>query len=219
MTAIRDFTLRQLTMPGVYAKLYTMSSPNLNTRDRIMENTLRLMEKRRGRDVRVDDIARAAGVSRQAVYLHFGSRAGLLIATVRYADKAKDLDGRLQGMKTATNSGQALDAYLDFWGNYIPEIHGLAKALLAVRETDQDAAAAWDDRMQALREGCRSVINCLVRDGLLAPGWDAGQAAEALWALSSVSVWENLTIECGWSQAEYVSRMKSLFRRTFVKPD
>ena len=33
------------------------------------------------------DVARAAGVSRQAVYLHFGSRAGLLVAMARHHDR------------------------------------------------------------------------------------------------------------------------------------
>ena len=32
------------------------------------------MEKRRGQGVLMKDIAEAAGVSRQALYLHFGSR-------------------------------------------------------------------------------------------------------------------------------------------------
>ena len=40
------------------------------------------------------------------------------------------------------------------WGRYVPEIHGLAKVLLALRDADADAAA-WADRMEALYEGCR----------------------------------------------------------------
>jgi AcrR family transcriptional regulator len=36
--------------------------------------------------VRIADIAVAAEVSRQAVYLHFGNRANLLLAAVQYRD-------------------------------------------------------------------------------------------------------------------------------------
>ncbi len=81
----------------------------------------------------------------------------------------------------------------------------------------QAAAAAWDDRMRALRYGCRSVIQCLAREKMLALPWNIDQTADALWAMLSVSVWENLTLECGWTNREYASRMKALLKRTFVK--
>jgi AcrR family transcriptional regulator len=195
-----------------------MSSGNPETRKRILDKTWHLMEKRKGQGVLVRDIARAAGVSRQAIYLHFGSRAELLVATARYADEVKRLPERLQGMNRAANGPEVLEAYVDFWGNYIPEIYGLAKALLSVRETDEGAAAAWNDRMQVVRQGCRAVIDCLLRDGSLAPQWEAEAAEDALWAMTSIAVWENLTRECGWSASEYVSRMKVALKRTFVSP-
>jgi AcrR family transcriptional regulator len=194
-----------------------MSSGDPQTRKRILEKTWQLMERRQGREVRIDDVASAASVSRQAVYLHFGSRAGLLIATVRYVDEVKGVEARLQGVLTAPNAPDTLNGLIDFWGNYIPEIYGLAKALLAARETDEGAAAAWEDRMRALRDGCRAVIQCLAREKMLALPWNIDQAADALWAMLSISVWENLTLECGWTNREYVSRMKALSKRTFVK--
>jgi AcrR family transcriptional regulator len=193
-----------------------MSSGDPETRKRILDKTWLLMEKRKGQGVSVSDIARAAGVSRQAVYLHFPSRAELLVATVRYADQVNNIDARLRALNTAANATEVLEAYVDFWGNYIPEIYGLAKALLSVRDTDKAAATAWNDRMKVLRQGCREVMNCLIRDGCLAPQWKASEAADALWALTSITVWEDLTRECGWSTSEYVSRMKVALKRTFV---
>src|SRR5437016_4280971 len=108
-----------------------MSSSDSETRTRILTETWRLMEQRRGQGVRISDIAGAADVSRQAVYLHFGSRAGLLVATVRYVDEQRGLSERLQRFCAAASGPEALDAFVEFWGNYIPEIYGLAKALLA----------------------------------------------------------------------------------------
>jgi AcrR family transcriptional regulator len=204
-------------MTRVYAKLYTMSSGDPETRKRILEKTWHLMEKRKGRGVKISDIARAAGISRQAVYLHFGSRAGLLIATARYIDEVKNLNARVQAMNMAANGVEVLDAYVDFWGNYIPEIYGAAKALLTMRETDKDAAAAWDDRMNEQRQGCRSVIDCLVRDQSLGPIWSPEEAADTLWAMTSIPVWENLTTECGWTSSEYISRMKAALKQMFVR--
>jgi len=194
-----------------------MSSGDPETRKRILDKTWRLMEKRKGQGVKISDIAKAAGVSRQAVYLHFGSRAELLVATVRYADEVNQLDERLQSLRTAEGAMETLDAFVEFWGNYIPEIYGLAKALLAVRETDRDAAAAWEDRMEAFRQGWRSVLDCLVREGFLAPEWDLDRAADAAWAISSITVWENLTVERGWSTDEYIDHMKKILKRILVK--
>lgn len=193
-----------------------MSSTESDTRKRILAATWRLMEERRGEGVRLSDIARAAGLSRQALYLHFSSRPDLLIATVRYADEVKDCDARLENVCRAASGQEALAALVEFWGNYIPEIYGLAKALLSVLETDAAAAAAWKDRMGALRDGCCQVIDALERQKALAPQWQPAEAVEMLWSLLSIAVWENLTQECGWSTAQYVSRMQSVLKSTFV---
>jgi AcrR family transcriptional regulator len=194
-----------------------MSSGDSETRKRILTKTWRLMEQRRGQGVRLSDIAKAAGISRQAVYLHFGSRAELLVATVRYVDQVHGLDERLSGLREAGGGPETLQAFVDFWANYIPEIYGLAKALLVARETDEAAAAAWEDRMEALREGCRRVVECLEREQLLASGWNVTDAADMLLGMLSVTLWENLTIERGWSQSQYVTRMQAILKRTFVR--
>jgi AcrR family transcriptional regulator len=195
----------------------TMSSTEPETHERILAEACRLMEERRGQGVRISDIARAAGVSRQAVYLHFGSRAELLVAAVRYADQTRGLDERLRRVRAATGGLEALEAFIEFWGNYIPEIYGLAKALLEVRETDEAAEAAWNDRMADVRFSCRCAIECLERDGLLAPEWSVDEAVDLLWSLTSIRVWEHLTLECGWSKSDFVTGMQTAMKRTFVR--
>ncbi|HEX5501446.1 MAG TPA: TetR/AcrR family transcriptional regulator [Thermomicrobiales bacterium] len=189
-----------------------------DTRTRILAATWRLMEERRGQGVRLSDIARAAGVSRQAVYLHFGSRATLLVATVRYADRTRGLTERLGPFRAAATGVEALDAFVDFWGHYIPDMYGLARALLDARATDEGAAAAWDDRMAAVRGGCRLIVAALARDGTLAPGWTPDEATDTLWALLSVAVWEQLVIDRGRSVDEYVRWLRAALRRAFVRP-
>jgi AcrR family transcriptional regulator len=194
-----------------------MSSGDPETRERILKETWRLMEERRGRGVPVADIARAAGVSRQAVYLHFGSRTGLLVATARYIDEVKGVEERVQKYRTATGGLEALERFVEFWGNYIPEVYPMARALRDVRETDEAAAAAWNDRMGQVRQGCRIVIEWLDRDGLLAPEWSVELATDVLWTMLSIAVWENLINECGWSTSEYVDRMKATLKRVLVR--
>ena len=175
------------------------------------------MVERVGRNVRMGDVARGAGVSRQAVYDHFGSRAELMVATVRYGDEVLGLDERLLRYRAAGSGVERLETYVEFWGNYIPEIYGIARALLAERESDQAVAAAWDDRMGAVYDSCRDIVERLRRDGTLVPGWPTDEAADLLWTMLSIRNWESLTRERGWSVDHYVDRMRNLTKRVFVR--
>jgi len=163
------------------------------------------------------DVADAAGVSRQAVYDHFGSRAELMVATARYGDEARGLEGRLVRYRSAVGGVDRLEAFVEFWGNYIPEIHGIARAMLAAREADEAVAAAWDDRMRVVQEACRDIVGRLRRDGMLAPGWSEEEAGDLLWAMLSIGNWENLTLERGWSVDQYVEVLQELTKRAFVE--
>src|ERR671912_1036583 len=190
-----------------------MSSSELETRTRILEATRQLMEEHRGQGVRMRDVAEAAGISRQAVYDNFGSRANLLVETTHYVDEVRGLEERRRRFREAITGVGHLEAYVEFWGNYIPEVYGMSKALLAVRETDEAAAAAWDDGMGAVRESCRITVEALHRDGMLAPEWSREVAVDLMWTMLSIRNWEQLTIECGWSTNQYVGWIQELTKR------
>lgn len=194
-----------------------MSSKESETRKKILAETWRLMVEGRGHEVRMTDIAKAAGISRQAVYLHFSTRTELMVATTHYVDEVRGLDERLSRYEAAATGIEILEEYVEFWGNYIPEIYGLAKSLIAVYETDEAAAAAWDDRMNAVRSGCRNTIDALVRDEMLASDWSRDEAIDFFWTMLSVNNWELLTKVCGWSRNQYIERIKTLLKQTLVK--
>ena len=193
-----------------------MSSDESDTRTRILQAALALLEAGRGAPVRMSDIARRAGISRQALYLHFEARAALLLAVTHYLDEIKDSAARLAPSRTAATGVERLDAWIEAWAGYIPEIYGVAKALLAMGDSDAAAAEAWTRRMQDMREGCEAAIKALARDGALAPDHGPKQATDLLWTLLSVRNWERLTQDCGWSQKRYAETMRLTARRLFV---
>lgn len=193
-----------------------MSSYYPETRTRILQSALLLLESGEDNGVRMADIAKQAGISRQAVYLHFPTRAELLIATTLYVDEINNVDARLAVSRGAGSGIARLDAYIEAWGNYIPEVYGISKALLAMKDTDDAAATAWEGRMQAMREGCATAIKALKDDGKLAPGLKPDQATDLLWTLLSVRNWEQLTIDCGWPQKRYIASVKRLARQAIV---
>ena len=186
-----------------------MSSNRINTKTRILEVTWRLLESG-NKAIRMADIAKAAGVSRQALYLHFPSRAELLVATTRHIDKVKNVDARLARSRSASSGVERLHAFVDAWGGYIPQIHGISVALRAMRDTDKEAAAAWEDRMQAVRQGCESAVRAILEDGYLKEGITEVTGVDLLWTLLSVENWERLVLECGWSQSEYEQTLKKI---------
>jgi AcrR family transcriptional regulator len=187
-----------------------MSSENRPTRDRILDAAWRLLESGDSA-ARMSDIARAAGVSRQALYLHFPNRADLLIAATRRVDEVKDVDARLAESRAATGVAR-LDAFVAAWGGYIPEIHGVSRALRAMQDGDPEARKAWGDRMAAVREGCAAAVAAVAGEGRLTPGLSEAEATDLLWALLSVETWERLVRDCGWTQARYLARMQALAR-------
>ena len=196
-----------------------MSRADSDTRTRILQATWDLLEERRGQGVRMSDIAKRAGISRQALYLHFPTRTELLIATTHYLDDVKGTEARLAPSRAAETGIERLDAFIEAWAAYMPEIYGMAKAFLAMRDTDEAVAAAWDQRMQDMREGCEAAIAALKRDQMLSPAYAPKQATDILWTLLSIRNWEQWTLRCGWSQKRYVTTMKSMARRLLVADD
>ncbi len=189
-----------------------MSSENSETRKNILETTWKLLESGGPSAVRMSDIAKSTGISRQAVYLHFPSRAELLIATTRYLDEVKDVDARLEASRSAASGLERLDAYIEAWGNYIPEIYGVARALVAMQDTDEAARVAWKDRMDAVRHGCEAAVAALKKDGALSKDLTAREATDLLASLLSIEQWAQLREHGGWSQRRYITLMQRTAR-------
>lgn len=194
-----------------------MSSDSPDTPTRILQATLCLLEQPDAKLPTMSDIARATGVSRQAVYLHFPSRTDLLVAATRLQDQKNAIDAALAPSRAAQTGPERLDAFVTAWAGHIPHIYGTARAIMAVVDTDPEAAAAWNTRMQDMREGCAAAVHALARDGLLPPGANPEQATDLLWTILSIRTWENLTQTCGWDQECYLATVRGLALALFAQ--
>ena len=179
------------------------------TKTRILDTTWKLLEKRIEKN-RMSDIAKAVGISRQALYLHYPTRAELLIATTEHIDTVKKVNQRLELSRTAGSGVERLHFFIKAWGGYIPEIHGISVALRNMRKNDKAAAEAWDDRMQAVRHGCQAAVVAIAKDGKLKFDLSEQIATDILWTLLTIENWEKLVINCGWIQSAYEEKMIEL---------
>ena len=118
-----------------------MSSKSPETKSRILDAAISLLESG-DVSIRMADVAKATGISRQALYLHYPTRADLLIGAARYLEDINDMEARLAPSRAAKTGVERLDAYIKAWGDWQLEIHGIARALMAMMPTDEAAAAA-----------------------------------------------------------------------------
>lgn len=192
-----------------------MSKKVEETRKRILDSTVELLEDGNPAAVRMADIARRAGITRQALYLHFSTRAELLIAAVQYVDTRYDVDALLAPSREATDGLERLDLFIEAWGNFLPRVRGIIRGLLAVYETDDAAAAAWDNRRQAVRHGCEAAVAALNRDGRLS--MSPKDATDTLWGLVSFELWDFWTTSSGWSDKKCLDQIKHIARAAITR--
>lgn len=162
-------------------------------------------------------IASRAGVSRQALYLHFADRATLLLelsrtgdADLRTPERQRRVDEAATG-RDALREAVALQAWLK------PRLHGLATALDVQRRTDAAAEAAWKEREHARLQRCTDVVQRLEAEGELADGWDVGTAASLMWAVTSQRVWDDLVRDQRWSSHRYRDHVHALLARALLR--
>lgn len=184
------------------------------TRSRILDAAWALTEQ--GAEVTMGAVAAHAGVSRQAVYLHVGDRAGLLTALVEHMDRSLGLDAQARQVFTAPTGLEALKRLVAMIADHHPRIIGVARVLDAARLTDPDAAAAWDDRMAGRLDGARRIVRRLADEGQLTPTWDLETAATLLYTLTLPRVWDELVIRQGWTPDRYREQLTALLCAAFV---
>lgn len=167
-------------------------------RVRVLEAAWALVAESGAVDVTLSQIAKRAGVSRQAIYLFFGNRAGLLVEMTRHRDAKSGISRRFLRAIHERTATRALEQAVRTWFLYIPEIYPVALALAAAATSDAEAAAAWKDRMDAMHKLSLNLATRLDTEGMLASGWTAARAADYIYAQAHFTTWYHLVIERGW---------------------
>lgn len=186
------------------------------TRVGILDATWELVTEQ-GAGLKLSEVAARASVSRQAIYLHFGDRSGLLVALMQHMDDTLKLGESLAAVHGAPGGRSLLEAAMrlntSFWAQVLP----VAQVLEAAQHDDEALGAAWRDRMRYRQAGFRAMVDALADRGELDEDWSLDDAAATLYAVAHFDTWRELVIELGWSDDHYVTAMTRLLRRALLK--
>jgi AcrR family transcriptional regulator len=188
-----------------------------STRDRILDAAWTLASERGVAGLTLADVGRAAGVSRQAVYLNFENRAGLLLAMAQCRDEASGFVARIAATRELP-ARERFFAMLDAWLAHLPTILPVARALEAATITGDEGAGVYQERMEQWRRAIASTVRALATADELRPDWTPEQAADWVWAHTHPSVDHHLRLERGWPREEVASRVVDSLSRELLRP-
>jgi AcrR family transcriptional regulator len=186
------------------------------TRAALLDAARALLEEHGPTALTMGATAERAGVSRRSVYLHFATRADLLVALFDHVYEVERLGDSVRPVVATPDPVAALGEFAAHLGRIRPRVRAVATAIQRQRRNDPDFAAHWDVVARDQRRICRHLIKALHREGLLADSWTIATATDMLWALMSGDLMDNLTIDAGWSINKYVDHMTTLMRAVFV---
>ena len=197
-----------------------MSSPaepygDPQTRTRILDAAWALLEVR-GTGIRIADIAAKAGVSRQAVYLHFGDRVSLFVALGDHIDISFGRDQLRAHVFGAPTGVESLRRWIQTMSWYTAKIDSVSRILELAAESDEALAAAWRDRMTGRRGHVRRIAERIAADGQLADGWVVDTAADLIFTVTLPGPWRVLTSVVGWSNDRYAIEITGLLERSLL---
>lgn len=199
-----------------------MTGPTRNARGQrthaaIQSAALRLLRSEGPGAVSMESVAREAGCSRRALYLHFGSRAELLISLIRYIDENEGLVEQQAPVRDAPSAEQALRSWADFLARYHGRIAPIVLAVRRERDTDEAARHMWSSAMAGWRGSCAELVQRLEQDGVLHPRFQSPErAVDLMWSLMNLELLRDLVQECGWSTEDYGSMLGELLVSTFL---
>jgi AcrR family transcriptional regulator len=187
------------------------------TRRRILDAARATLERGPLRALKVDEVAKAAGVSRSTVYLLYGSRAGLFDALARYLRdesgfgaliEAFRLPDALDALRTAQRVAVRMYATM-------PD---LARALFTLAAIDPDAVAAVRAIEDGRRPGQAEIARRLAAQGYLRDEVTVEEATDILTVVTSFQAFDELFSGGGLAPDVVADRLIAMADRSICRP-
>ena len=188
------------------------------TKARILDAARASLERGPVGALRVEEVAREAGVARSTVYLLFGSRSGLFDALARELRDsagfaaliaASQLPDAIDNLRASQRAAVAMYARL-------PD---LARALFTLAAIDPDGVAAVAAIEDGRRPGMRRLAEALAAQGYLRAGVSVAEAVDLLTLITSFQSFDELFTGSGLPADTVAERLIALAERSVCRPD
>jgi AcrR family transcriptional regulator len=181
------------------------------TKNAILDAARRLFEVEAYHAVGLEAVAKQAGVSRQAIYLHFDSKADLLEA-LHHRINEQDVHPAMQRVWRSPDAGAALDAFVGATAVVAPKILGIFNALEAAARIEPVAEETWGRPREGRFADCLRMAKWLDREDELAADVNPRHAADVLFTMASIRAYESLVAGCGWSSRRWTTWTRQSLR-------
>jgi AcrR family transcriptional regulator len=162
------------------------------TRGRILDAVEQHLRTAPSEPLRVDAVARTAGVARSTVYVVFGSRAGLFDAFARHVAERAGLDRLLEAVRHP-DVREHMRGGIRTGAEMFAADRDVMRALYSMAALDAEAVGGAVARIERGRaEGMARLAQRLEDAGELRPGVDREQSAHTLWVLTSFDAFDLL---------------------------
>ena len=179
------------------------------TRARVLAAAQKLFRQRGYAATSIAEIARAANVSAETIYVAFGSKRELLAQMVAVAIAGKEEEVPLlqrawvERMRREPNQVQRLR----YWTHHTSEtlertsaIHALVREAVA---SEPELAKLRTEQQRYRLSMQKALMRLIEESGRKSLRFDAEKAGETFWILASPELHHLLRVDRGWSKARY----------------
>ena len=188
------------------------------TRKRILESARASLERGPVGALRVEEVARDAGVARSTVYVLFGSRAGLFDALARQLRDEAGFDQLLHAFRQPDALQAMRDAQRAAVHMYA-KLPDLARALFTLGAIDPDAVAAVTAIEDGRRPGQATIARRLADQGYLRSDVGVDEATDILNVITSFQAFDELFGASGLPADAVADRLIAMAERSICRAD
>jgi AcrR family transcriptional regulator len=186
------------------------------TRARLIDAAVRLI--RDGRGLPIDEVAREAGVAVQTVYSQFGSKRGLLLATIERVQRDAGLYVDFVGVWSSPDGETALRrmvaATFGLWDRAWPFV----EFAMGAARIDPDLAAQMRIVDSFRHEHLWLICRRLAEEGRLARDRGPEWAADLSFAMTVPAVYEELVRVRAWQPERAAADVADAVIRAVIRP-
>jgi AcrR family transcriptional regulator len=190
------------------------------TRARILAAAYELFAYQGYLSTTMPEIAQAADVAVQTVYLTFRTKAALLeqvyAATVLGPDNVRPIDSDwFRRAINETDPGRSLATLVGGVLTVASRLAPLAATMETIDDTDVKTLQTQKEALR--RETHRSFIEHLKRIGALRSGLAVDRATDLILGLTSPALYQSMTAQHGWSHRQWANTLTELLAHSLLR--